>query len=105
MLLRYEVIQVSSSNSLWHTTPGGEIKFGYKKTRETHGSDLVAKYGTMIGLALFEHYRKYCHTHTHTLHCTNSRVLNTLSVKVILLSVDKGIVEEWSLFDQPYLYG
>ena len=35
------------------------------RKRETHGSGLVAKYGTMIGLALFEHYRKYSHTHTH----------------------------------------
>ena len=58
----------------------------------------------MIGLALFELalYKVLPHTHTHTMHCTNSRVLNTLS---ILLSADKGIVEEWSLFDQPYLYG
>ena len=52
---------------------------------ETGSLGLVAKYGTMIGLAF-----NVESTHAHTMYCTRGRVLNTLSVKVILQSADKG---------------
>ena len=56
---------------------------------ETHSLGLVAKYGTVIGLAL-----NVESAHTHTIHCsTRGRVLNTLPVKVILPSADKGTLE------------